>query len=193
MLFRSEHQATTALAGALVATGYDLAEYAVATNATTCNGALTYGAMPLGNDSGVSVQGASYKVCVKLTDTAGNSPAYGASGAFVALLTAPSCSSVALINAASDGFINSTEHAGSQVVTSGVVAGSASVASTNYAVIASTATCDGSQSFASSTPKADDAVFGVNGTYKLCAKVADAASQAGYCQSGNVKIGRAHV
>ena len=184
----SEHSATTSLAGSLVASGYDVAEYAVTTNATTCNGSLTYGSMPGGNDSGVSVQEESYKVCVKLTDSAGNPAAYGASGSFVALLTAPSCSSVALSNDASDGFISSTEHGGSLAVTSGVVGGSSSVSTTNYAVIASTATCNGSQSFSSSVPKSNDAVFGVNGTYKLCAKVADAASQAGYCASGSITV-----
>jgi hypothetical protein len=184
----AEHSATTALAGSLVASGQDLAEYAVVTGATTCNNSVTYGVMPLGNDSSVSAHEESYKVCVKLTDVAGNPAAYGASSSFTALLTAPSCSSVTLINAASDNYISGTEHGTSLAVTSGVTGGSSTVTSTQYVVISSTATCNGSQTFSSSVPKADDAIFGVNGTYKLCSKVADAASQAGYCESTAVTV-----
>ena len=187
-LSTAEHSATTALAGSLVASGQDLAEYAVVTGATTCNNSVSYGVMPLGNDSSVSAHEESYKVCVKLTDVAGNPAAYGASSTFTALLTAPSCSSVALINAASDNYISGTEHGTSLAVTSGVTGGSSTVTSTQYVVISSTATCNSSQTFSSSVPKANDSIFGVNGTYKLCSKVADAASQAGYCESTAVTV-----
>lgn len=184
----SEHALSSALGGSLVASGQDLAQYAVVTNVTTCDGSLTFGVMPLANDASVGIHEESFKLCVKLTDLAGNPAAYGASNSFTALLTAPSCTDVPWINAATDGYINGAEHTSGLVLTSGVSGATSTASSTHYAVISSSATCNASHTFSGSLPKAEDAIFGVNGTYKLCAKVADAASQAGYCESSAITV-----
>ncbi len=187
-LSAADHAGTAALAASLVASGYDLAEYAVVTNATVCDASVTYGSMPQGNDASINVHTGAYKVCVKLTDVAGNPADYGGSSPFVALLSAPTCASVDLAHGALDGYINSTDHGQNLVVTSGVSAPSSTMATTAYSVIASTASCNSSQTFAAAVPMQDDSVFGVNGAYKLCARVADAASQAGYCESSSITV-----
>ncbi len=187
-LSAADHAGTAALAASLVAIGYDTAQYAVVTNATACDASVTYGSMPQGNNASINVHTGTYKVCVKLTDLAGNPADYGGSSSFVALLSAPTCASVDLANGATDGYISSTEHGQSLVLTSGVSTPSITVSATSYSVIASTATCNSGQTFSTSIPKSDDAVFGVNGTYKLCAKVADEASQDGYCESSPITV-----
>lgn len=187
-LSAADHAGTAALASSVVASGYDLAEYAVVTNATVCDATVTYGSMPQGNDISINVHTGAYKVCVKLTDVVGNPAAYGSSSPFVALLSAPTCASVDLANGASDGYISSTDHGQNLVVTSGVSAPSSTVASTAHSVIATTATCNSSQTFAAAVPMSDDSVFGVNGTYKVCASVTDAESQAGYCESSPITV-----
>lgn len=187
-LSAAEHLTNSNVAGTLTATGYDTAEYALVTATTDCDGLLTYGAMPQVNSAIINTHEQAYKVCVKLSDTAGNPMAYGASASFTALLTSPGCSDVELLNGALDGYINSTEHASSLPATSGVNSPSSTVATTQYAVITSTATCNSSQIFSGTVPKTSDAVFGVNGTYKICAKVADLEAQAGYCSSSNITV-----
>jgi len=187
-LSEAEHASSAALAGSLAANGHDAAQYAVVVNTTVCDASVTYGSMPQGNDVSISVHTGTYKVCVKLTDLAGNPADYGGSSPFVALLSAPTCASVDLASGALDGYISSTDHGQNLAVTSGVNAPSSTVTATTYSVIASTAACNGSQTFSSSVPMSDDSVFGINGTYKLCARVADAASQPGYCESSPITV-----
>src|SRR5206468_54670 len=76
----AEHAASTALAGALVASGQAVTDYALAANATACSAATSFGALvPKTDDSGFAGDGA-YQVCVRLTDAAGNIT-YGTTGA----------------------------------------------------------------------------------------------------------------
>lgn len=179
---------TNPLATSLVGANYDAAAYVVVTAATTCNSSLTYGTMPLDNAAAVSSNGGSYKVCVKLTDVANNTPAYGATSNFVALIAAPTCTSIPLANDALDGYLNSTEHANISAVVGAVTGASATVSSTNYSVIASNATCGGTQTFGSGVPLSNNSAFDTSGAYKVCVRVADAVSQYGYCESSTITV-----
>jgi hypothetical protein len=142
--------------------------------------------MPQNNATAINTNGATYKTCVKLTDTAGNTPAYGATSSFTALITAPTCTGATLSGDAADGYINGTEHLNTTAVISGASGSSATVSSTKFAVIASTATCDGTQTFASAVPGSNNSAFNNSGTYKVCAQVSDAVSQYGYCASPTI-------
>src|SRR5207244_3598842 len=94
----SEKALTKNLGGTLTGSGYDTAAYKLTTSATTCDNALTYSAtMPKDNSTDFGSDGA-YKICVKLTDNAGNTAAYGASGTITLDTTAPSFTSLALAN-----------------------------------------------------------------------------------------------
>jgi len=142
--------------------------------------------MPQNNAAAITTNGATYKTCVKLTDTAGNTPAYGATSNFTALISAPTCTGANLAGDAADAYINGVEHLNTTAVISGVTGSSSTVSSTNYSVIASSATCDGSQTFASSVPGSNHSAFDNSGTYKVCARVSDAVSQYGYCASSTI-------
>ncbi len=85
----AERALTAALASTLVGAGYDTAAYKLVTAATTCNVALTYGALPTDNSIDFGADG-TYKVCVKLTDLAGNPPAYGSTSTMTLDATVPS-------------------------------------------------------------------------------------------------------
>jgi hypothetical protein len=185
-LSMSDAQQATPIAQSLVASHYDGASYALVGGGAVCDGSLSYGVMPLGTASGISVNGGSYKTCVKLTDAAGNSPAYGSSPTFVALITSPTCSGVPLSGDAADGYINSTEHQNSTPMIGSIAGASSTVTGRSYAVIASTAACDSSQSFVATQPGSDHGMFSVSGAYKVCARVGDGASQYGYCTSPQI-------
>jgi hypothetical protein len=71
------------LSGSVVGSGYALAEYKITPANNSCSDNPTYGAtIPLSNSTDFTSDG-SYKICVRLSGTAGTSPAYGSSAAFV--------------------------------------------------------------------------------------------------------------
>ena len=78
---------TFPLVGTLSASGYDTAQYKLVLDSTSCNGPLAYGAIPQSNNPEFGTD-AGYKVCVKLSDIAGNT-AYGASATFQLDTTPP--------------------------------------------------------------------------------------------------------
>jgi hypothetical protein len=79
-----EHATSAASVTNLVGTNYDTAKYAVVPSLTTCGASVTYGAsIPTADDTAISSDGATYKVCVELSDSAGNPKAYGASATVV--------------------------------------------------------------------------------------------------------------
>ncbi|MCX6117714.1 MAG: hypothetical protein NT027_09245 [Proteobacteria bacterium] len=84
----SDATGASAIVTAAVGSDYDTAAYSLTTNATTCDGSLTYGAIPNTNNAGFSSDG-SYKVCVKMTDTAQNTAAYGQSNPVTRDVTNP--------------------------------------------------------------------------------------------------------
>src|SRR5690606_34751126 len=84
----AERALTGALIGALAANDYDAIGYAVVDTATDCRDAAFDKKAP-GTDSRVLSEGSTYKVCVRLSDTAGNPPVHGASATFVTDYTPP--------------------------------------------------------------------------------------------------------
>ncbi len=180
----TEHATSNALAGNITGTGYDTAAYKLATDATTCDGNLTYGAMP-GSDSADFAGDGDYKVCVKLSDNAGNTPAYGATSAFTLDITAPTFTSVDLANDATDGYINNTEHSGSTDLVTNLQASGQD--STGYALTTSGTACDGGLTYGA-IPKSDSADFGGDATYKVCVKLADNAGNPTYGSSSSIVL-----
>src|SRR5205823_5795476 len=133
---------TNALVGPLTASGYATDAYKLVTAATTCNGSLTYGSagvFPADNSTDFGADG-TYKVCVKLTDTAGN-VTYGASTSIVKDTVAPSFTSLARANEAADGFINSAERSLSNALVGTLAASGYSTAA--YKLVTSATTCSG--------------------------------------------------
>ncbi len=65
----------------LVGSNFDFADYALVSSGVTCDGSVTYTRNIPAGSSDISSSG-TYKVCVKLTDRAGNTPAYGTSSNF---------------------------------------------------------------------------------------------------------------
>lgn len=181
----TEHAAANDLVNTLNGTGYDTAAYILATAATICDGALTYGVMPKGNDGEFGADG-SYKVCVKLTDNAGNAPAYGASGNMTLDTAVPSFTSVALANDAVDGYINAAEHSGSNDLVDSLSGSGYDTAA--YKLTSSATTCDGALTYGA-LPKSDSGDFGADGTYKVCVKLTDnAGNTPAYGASGNITL-----
>lgn len=66
----------------LIGSNFDISEYAIVDSAVTCDSSLTYSRAIPSPDSEVFINSGTYKVCVKLTDIAGNTPAYGSSSTF---------------------------------------------------------------------------------------------------------------
>lgn len=66
----------------LIGSSFDYSAFVVVNSATTCDGTLTYSPAIPSPDSEVLQNSDTYKVCIRLTDKAGNTPAYGSSLAF---------------------------------------------------------------------------------------------------------------
>ena len=167
----AEKLLTSVLVGSLVGADYTTAGYVLVTSATACDGSLTYGALPQ-NNSGTFVADGSYKVCIKLSDTAGNTPAYGFSDAITLKTAAPTFTSVALANQAVDLFINSADRA-----LANALAGSLSGSSYNtagYKLVSNSTTCNSSLSY-DVMPLGTSGDFGGDGIYKICVKLSDTA------------------
>lgn len=181
----SERSLATALAGTLTASGYDTADYKLVAAATTCNGSLTYGAMPNANSVDFGGDG-NYKICVRLTDNAGNPPAYGSSATIVLDATAPAFTSLILANAATDGYINATERSLATAVGGTLTAsGYDSVA---YKLVAAATTCNGSLTYGA-MPNANSADFTSDGNYKICVQLTDlAGNTTAYGNSGTIAL-----
>ena len=102
---------TNPLISNVTGSGQTLVEYTVTTNTTACSAATGYSAsIPMSDDSRITTDG-SYKVCVKFTDDAGNTPAYDDSVTFTVDTAAPSANSIAIDANAdydNDGTVNLT-------------------------------------------------------------------------------------
>lgn len=66
----------------LIGSNYDYASFVVVESSTVCDGSLTYSLAIPSSDSEAFLNSGTYKVCVKLTDIADNTPAYGSSALF---------------------------------------------------------------------------------------------------------------
>lgn len=91
--------ANQAIVSGVVGSGYDDVIYQVFSAATTCSSeTYTASANTIPTTGSISaLADGSYKVCVKLTDKAGNSPAYGASASFTLDKTAPAAGNAGFI------------------------------------------------------------------------------------------------
>jgi len=181
----AEKTQSTTLGGTLTAVNYDSATYRLVPNTTNCNGALTYGAMPLSNSNNFGADGL-YKICVKITDLAANPTVYGASPSFTLKTALPEVYGIALANGAADGYINYTEH-GSAVAIADVING-AHYDTATYKLVENFVACDDSLTYGS-MPLANSTDFTTDGDYKLCVKVVDyAGNPAAYASSDNIGL-----
>jgi muramidase (phage lysozyme) len=129
--------------------------------------------MPTNSNASI-VHNGIYKVCVRLTDLAGNTPIYGwtltaatppALATFRALTVLPTCTSVSRINLAADGYISSTDFSATTAIAAATAAGlqgetnTVVAGSTQFAVIDNTAGCDQSQIFNSAIPTSGHSKF----------------------------------
>ena len=183
----AEHATTAALVTSLVGTHYDTPQYAVATSATTCDAGVTYGAsLPAANDAGFTSDGTSYRVCVELSDVAGNPKAYGSSATFIFDATAPVFTSIDLVNAATDTYINQSEHLLTTAVAGNLVASGQST--TQYALVTSATTCGMPLTWVNTIAQANDVLFTAVGTYKICVQLTDVAGNITYGNSSTINF-----
>ncbi|RYZ50108.1 MAG: hypothetical protein EOP07_23430, partial [Proteobacteria bacterium] len=168
----------------LTASGQSSTQYTLAlsdtSSALVCDSSKTYssGSIPL--ISSISSDGA-YAVCVALTDAAGNI-SYGKSAQVTRATSAPVFSSLALANAASDGYINNSERllttAMWTLTASGqsVTAYTTALSDTGGALV-----CDAAKTYDQSTIPIPTSLS-VDGAFALCVKLSDA--------SGNITYGK---
>ena len=157
--------------------------YALVTSATDCSTVIAWPAsIPLASAFGSSPFNSDgvYKICVRAVDNAGNT-AWFASPSITRDTTAPSFTSLALADAVADGYLNATERGLSTVVAGSLVAEAGATAS--YVAASSATTCDGSLTYSSSIPAANDAAFAADGNWKICVRLQDAAGNVGYGSS----------
>ena len=161
---------TTAAASGAVGSGYDAVAYKIIVDGDPCDGSTGYGAMPNLNDVGF-VNGNDYRICARLTDTAGNPDAYGTTTAFAADNAVPSFSGMTLTTEASDGYINAAD----ALLTTGVVNGAtgANFTGSEYKIIADDALCDGNTGYTTGIPNYDNTGFVHGNSYRICVKLDD--------------------
>lgn len=182
----TEHALTNDLAGSLTGSGYTAATYVVATSATTCDGALTYGAMAKSNDAAITDAG-TWKVCVRLVDAAGNFTYGGTTATFQSKYTLPTFTSMALNGATGDSYVNSADVTGATDLVSAAVASNQNT--TAYAVTLNSNACDGALTYSATIPKTNNASLSSDGLYKVCAKLTDTAGNVpGYGGSASFRL-----
>lgn len=182
----AESVLTNDLVSGLSATAYDTAEYQLVTFATVCSSNPTWGAVPKSDAAEFTVDG-SYKVCVKLSDSAGNSPAYGASLQIDRDTVVPAFTSINLINTAADGYINISDNTGSADLVGGLTG--SDYDSVDYKLSTSATTCSGATPFGATVPKGNSADFTGQGTFKVCVRLTDlAANPAAFGESAALEF-----
>ncbi|RYZ50964.1 MAG: BspA family leucine-rich repeat surface protein, partial [Proteobacteria bacterium] len=164
----------------LIASGQVSSSYTVPLDDSTpisCDSGKTYGnALP--TISSVAIDG-TYATCVVLTDTAGNKT-YGKSAQVIRDVAHPNFTSLALANAASDGFINDSEKA----LTSDLWA----LTATAYSAVAYTTVGNDSGGILSCTSSGTynqssiptPASLSSDGVYSVCVRLSDAAGNTTY-------------
>jgi hypothetical protein len=185
----SERAGTSGITGTLTASGYDLAEYKVAASSATCSGLSSWsGSPPQANDAGITGDGA-WKVCVKLSDTAGNLT-YGSTSNFSVDTAGPALSSaLTLTGAASDGYVSSAELSGAAAVMA--TPSFAEAATVTYVMVTNSATCSSASGWGGTIPLASafgGSPFNSDADYKVCVRAEDAAGNVTY--NGSPAISR---
>ena len=161
--------------------------YSVVAVAGACDVSLTYSAsLPTASHAAFSADG-EFKACVKMVDTAGNISYVAAASNVTRDIVAPSAT-ITLINAASDGLINASEHASNSGVMGAAPLGSADLASSTYKLIPSGTSCAGALVFGGSIPAANSSDFTTDGAYSICLRLVDTAGNIAYASSGSITL-----
>ena len=109
-----------AVVGSLVASGQSSTKYKVALASATCSSEVSYSTNAPTGAAFAGLNG-DYKVCVELSDDAGNK-AYGASPVIHVDTTAPSFTSLALGADTIDGYLSIAEHQATTALAGSLVA-----------------------------------------------------------------------
>ncbi|NDE18078.1 hypothetical protein EBZ80_24480, partial [bacterium] len=179
----AEKSATSDLIAAPVTSESSTLEYKVVASSVACDSQSGYGgAFPKANDAALGSDG-TYKVCVKMTDAAGNT-GYGASPAFIRDTIYPArTGGLAWTGAAADGYINDSEKSGASAIITAVAASEA--ATLQYGIVDSATACDGNVTYSTSIPTASHASFASDGDYKACVRMQDVAGNIAYATSSS--------
>ena len=161
---------------------YDSDDFAIVASATTCNESVTYNFASIPLISEVGSEG-SYKVCVKLSDLAGNTPAYSGSDSFEKDITAPFSFTEMLAANEAAGGINDSEKLAANLIYS--ITASGYTVDDFTAAVASTTTCDVAQTYSNGTIPLISSISS-DGDYVVCAKLTDAAGNISYGKSATV-------
>ena len=189
----AEKNNTTALVGPPVASGYDSIAYSVS-QATSCSSALTYTPGVPTNQAVVNgPQASNWRVCIRLSDLAGNAIYRQTTPAtFLVDWTPPTFSSLPFVNATfSDGYINNTEQTSSSAVVVGAATptGTSNYSFSHFAIVSSTTACDAAVNYSlTSAPRANNSGFSNNGVYKVCVRLRDLAFNESYGSSNIITV-----
>lgn len=170
----SESTDTNAVVTNLQGSDYDQARYAIISSATTCNASVNFSTLgttpPVATD--FSADG-NYKVCVELSDNAGNTNAYGESSPIIVRDTeVPAFTSIDLSGVAVDGYINDLEKSDTNSVVTNLQGSGYDQA--RYAIIDNGNACDNSVDFTILgivSPIATD--FTADKAYQVCVELTD--------------------
>lgn len=169
----------------LNAVGHATAHYTdvLLDTALTCNAGQTYTNSSIPAISDIPGADGNYAVCVKLTDSAGNTT-HGKSQVIVRDTTAPVFTNLTPANEATDGYINNSESSSTQAFATLTASGQVS---TNYTAILpdGPVTCDSSKTYTNSSIPAIN-TMGADNTYALCVQLSDAAGNITYGKSSSV-------
>ena len=153
----------------------DTIEYELTANANACSGLSGYGSVySKRRHVGLGTSG-DFKVCVKGTDAAGNTPDYDSSVTFTSDQIAPSASSApALANEVADLYLKCCRQSALANALSGTGTG-AGHDNTDYDVILDASNCN-TGGYGASIPLQTDAGITADGSdYKVCARYSDLA------------------
>jgi hypothetical protein len=113
-----------------------------------------------------------YKVCIKLTDFAANSPVFGHSASFDLKRAAPTFTSLDLVGDVVDGYVSSFDRQAAQPIAGNLDA--LNYDSVGYKLVTDSTPCDQSLTYGA-MPTAGSADFGSDGNYKICVRLNDVA------------------
>lgn len=176
---------STADAFTLTAANYDVASYSAFTDnlATDCTGEqYSFSDTKINT---IPNTDASYLVCVKLTDEAGNIT-YGKSDQIIRDVTPPTFTSLAGANEASNGSVNNAEASSNAVAFTLTASGYDTINYTVFLDNTPAQTCNVSQTYSLNAIPAIDAIPAVSDQYVICAKLTDAAGNITYGKSQGI-------
>ena len=153
--------------------------------ATVINGSSTSPTVQLGSCSAAGNLSVSLAAGIAV-DAAGNiSNAVGPGMAVTVNNSTPIFNSLSLVNGASDGRLNALEATANQAV---VLLDGSGFDTSSYAVVASTATCDGSQTYTAGIPLAGVSSFVDGFTAKVCVRLTNSLGVVIYGSSSNIMV-----